>query len=201
MINNKIIIKIIIILGCLFSAIFVYQKYTKVVQDRDIAENNIKAIAYKEPKNQAIEYKLQADQLKYINDSLINKLDSVRNSLKIKDNKVDKLAAVVTTSVRSDTIFLKDTIFKQDFHLDTIIGDKWFTNKIILNYPNKIISEPKFMNSEYLIWHTNKETVKPPKSFWLFRLFQRKHTVVEVEVIEENPYVTVKSKRFINIIK
>lgn len=198
---KEIIIKLVIFLAIIFLAILTYTKYVRVVQDRDIAENNVKALMYKNSKDKTVEYKLQVDQLKYMNDSLINKLDSVRNSLKIKDNKVDKLAAVVTTSVRSDTIFLKDTIFKQDFHLDTIIGDKWFTNKIILNYPNKIISEPKFMNSEYLIWHTNKETVKPPKSFWLFRLFQRKHTVVEVEVIEENPYVTVKSKRFINIIK
>ena len=125
MINNKIIIKIIIILGCLFSAILTYTKYVRVVQDRDIAENNVKALMYKNSKDKTVEYKLQVDQLKYMNDSLINKLDSVRNSLKIKDNKVDKLAAVVTTSVRSDTIFLKDTIFKQDFHLDTIIGDKW----------------------------------------------------------------------------
>lgn len=201
MINNKIIIKIIIILGCLFSAIFVYQKYTKVVQDRDIAENNIKAIAYKEPKNQAIEYKLQADQLKYINDSLITKLDSVRKLLKLKDKNLKSMAAISTTSLRLDTVLLNDTIFKNDIHLDTILGDKWFSNRIILNYPNEIVSEPSFINNEYLIWHIKKETVKPPSKYWVFRLFQRKHTVVEVEVIEENPYVTVKSKRFINIIK
>ena len=46
-----------------------------------------------------------------------------------------------------------------------------------------------------------KETINPPKKFFLFRWFQRKHTILEVNMVEKNPYIENKNNRFIEIIK
>ena len=46
-----------------------------------------------------------------------------------------------------------------------------------------------------------KETINPPKKCWLLRLFQKKHTILEVNVIEKNPYSENKQQRFIEIIE
>ena len=45
-----------------------------------------------------------------------------------------------------------------------------------------------------------KETIDPPKKNWLLRLFQKKHRVAEVEVVEKNPYINSEKQRFIEII-
>lgn len=47
----------------------------------------------------------------------------------------------------------------------------------------------------------SKQTIDPPKKFFIARWFQRKHTVVEVDVVQENPYCENKEERFIKVIK
>nr|DAP38060.1 MAG TPA: hypothetical protein [Crassvirales sp.]DAR74784.1 MAG TPA: hypothetical protein [Crassvirales sp.] len=199
---KKWILYLVLGIMAVMTAIYLFNTFSKTKEQRDIADNNYKALVLeKDTTAKPIEYQFTAAQLKWVKDSLIQKLDSVRKELKIKDSKLKSLSAISTVGQRTDTIYSRDTLFLNNVHVDTIVGDKWFNNRIILEYPNKIISQPKFYNNEYIILHYKKETVNPPKKFWLFRLFQRKHTIVEVEVIEENPYVNIKSKKFMEIIK
>jgi hypothetical protein len=41
----------------------------------------------------------------------------------------------------TDTVTVHDTIFRDaDFSMDTTLGDKWYSNKLHLKYPNIITS-------------------------------------------------------------
>jgi hypothetical protein len=58
-----------------------------------------------------------------------------------------------------------------------------------------------FKNETLVIMHDSRVTVDPPKKCWLGRLFQKKQTIVEIDVAEQNPYCTVKNQKFIKIVK
>ena len=146
-------------------------------------------------------FKLTIDQLNYSNDSIINKMKEVQKELGIKDKRLQQLQYDLSHAQRNDTITLTDTIFRNDFSLDTIVGDKWFKTNLHLEFPSTIALKPEIELERYTFINGKRETVNPPKKFWLFRLFQRKHIVVEVNVREMNPYVKNKTQRFIQIIE
>ena len=103
---------------------------------------------------------------------------------------------------KKDTIKLIDTIFKEpDFVLDTLVGDKWISTNLHMAYPNTVALEPKVVSEKTVVMYVNKETVEPPKKFFLCRWFQKKHTVVKAVVKENNPYVTNQENVFFEIIK
>lgn len=149
--------------------------------------------------NQVFQFTIQ--QLSYYNDSLLVEMNKVREELKIKDREVKSLSYLLSTASRVDSIFVRDTIFKNNVSIDTLIGDNWYQLKLGLKYPNRIIVNPSFVSEKYIITHYNKETINPPKKFFLWRIFQRKHKVVEVNILEKNPYIENNKSRFIEIIK
>ena len=197
---------IIVILGyvVLIGLLFIYFKdkenYEKKWKD---AVSNVKAydklLSNSNEKNVA--YKLTAEQLSYANDSILKELNDTRKKLKVKDKNLKSMQYITSTLSRVDTITLKDTIFKEPVEVDTIIGDKWYNAKIALSYPSTIIVSPTFKSEKNIVVSTKKETVNPPKKFWLFRLFQKRHTVIKVDIIEKNPYVSNEKSRYIEIIK
>lgn len=153
-----------------------------------------------ENKNRA--FKVTIDQLKYSNDSIFKELDATRKKLNIKDSKVENLLYVYSTFTKVDTICLKDTIFRDTIlNVDTLLQDPWYSIKLGLKYPSSIIVEPMFISTKHIIVSSKKETVNPPKKFFLFRWFQKKHTVLNIDVIEKNPYVKEQTNRYIEIIK
>ena len=85
--------------------------------------------------------------------------------------------------------------------MDTLIGDKWYKAQLGLKYPSKIDLTVSMKSVKHIIVHNKRETINPPKKFWLWRLFQKKHTIQEVVVDEENPYIEAGSQKFINIVK
>lgn len=147
-------------------------------------------------------FKLTIDQLNYSNDSIINRMKEVQKELGIKDKRLQQLQYDLSHAQRNDTIILSDTIFKSpEFKLDTIVGDKWFKTNLHLEFPSTIALKPEIELERYTFINGKRETVNPPKKFFLFRWFQKKHTVVEVNVREMNPYVKNKTQRFIQIIE
>ena len=145
--------------------------------------------------------KLTVEQLNYFNDSIIKKMKVVQKELGIKDKRLQQLQYEASHAQRHDTITLTDTIFRKDFSLDTIVGDKWFKTNLHLKFPSTIALSPEIELERYTFINGKRETVNPPKKFFLFRWFQKKHTVVEVNVREMNPYVKNKTQRFIQIIE
>ena len=147
-------------------------------------------------------FKLTIDQLNYSNDSIINKMKEVQKELGIKDKRLQQLQYDLSHAQRNDIIILSDTIFKSpEFKLDTIVGDKWFKTNLHLKYPSTIALSPEIELERFTYINGKRETVNPPKKFFLFRWFQKKHTVVEVNVREMNPYVKNKTQRFIQIVE
>lgn len=157
-------------------------------------------------KNKNIALQLTTDQLNYAKDSILDKLKETKESLKIKNKNIKSIQYISTTLTRTDTITFSDTIFKETIKdrylaVDTIVGDEWYSTNIKLLYPSTIVLKPKFNSEKHIIVSTKKETVNPPKKWWLLRLFQKKHRVLNVTVVENNPYVTNQESRYVEIIK
>ena len=170
-----------------------------------IAAANVKAydelLGNSEKKNAA--FQLTIDQLKYCKDSVLKELDETRKKLKIKDKNVQSLHQVSSSFTRTDTLVLKDTIFREPtFTMDTTLTDgRWYSVMIGMKYPSMLAIKPTFNSEKHLVVSTKKETVNPPKKFFLFRWFQKKHTVLKVDVVEKNPYVQDENSRYVEILK
>lgn len=180
------------------------KKNRMLQKELSLSKNNEKALILNQDslQNRVRVYKFTVEQLSYYNDSILFKLDSIRKELKIKDKNLLALQYSKVEATRKDTIVFSDTIFKEPtLSIDTIKGDSWYNVKLKLEYPNKIEIEPTFVSERSVIISTKKETVNPPKKFFLLRWFQKKHLVTEVNIIENNPYVKNKQQRYIEIIK
>ena len=147
------------------------------------------------------ELQLNIEQLKYSNNITLDKLNKVRKELNIKDKELQKLQYQLSISNKTDTIVYRDTIFKEDIKLDTLIKDDWYSLNLDLEYPSTIIVNPKFKSEKYVVTSLKKEIKGTPKKCWLGRIFQKKHNVVRVEVVEKSPYIETKEQVFINIIE
>ena len=147
------------------------------------------------------ELQLNIEQLKYSNNITLDKLNKVRKELNIKDKELQKLQYQLSISNKTDTIVYRDTIFKEDIKLDTLIKDNWYSLNLDLEYPSTIIVNPKFKSEKYVVTSLKKEIKGTPRKCWLGRIFQKKHNVVRVEVVEKSPYIETKEQVFINIIE
>lgn len=147
-------------------------------------------------------FKFTVEQLNYYNDSILQKMNDVKKVLRIKDNDLEQMQYLLSVSTKKDTVLFTDTIFKDEsLALDTIIGDKWYSIRLGLKYPNLIYTEPTFTSEKYIIVNKKKETINPPKKFFLFRWFQRKHWIMEVHIKEKNPYIKEVNNKFVEIVK
>ena len=109
---------------------------------------------------------------------------------------------LLSEATKKDTIVFRDTLFREpSLTIDTLIGDKWYNIRLGLKYHNLITTNPTFISEKYIIVNKKKETINPPKKFFLFRWFQRKHWVMEVNVVEKNPYIKESNNRFIEFYK
>ena len=147
-------------------------------------------------------FKFTVEQLNYYNDSILQKMNDVRKELKIKDKDLKQMQYLLSEATKKDTIVFRDTLFREPtLDIDTIIGDKWYSIRLGLKYPNLITTNPTFISEKYIIVNKKKETINPPKKFFLFRWFQRKHWVMEVNIKEKNPYIKEVNNKFVEIIE
>ena len=147
-------------------------------------------------------FKLTIDQLQYFNDSILRELNETREALKIKDSKLKSLQYLSSTFIKYDTLIIKDTLFKDpQIQVDTILSDEWYSIRIGLKYPSTVTVNPIFRSVKHIVVSSRRETVNPPKKFFLFRWFQKKHTILNIDIIEKNPYMKEQNSRYIEIIK
>ena len=169
-----------------------------------IAVENTKAYQQQLTNNQKeiIAFKFTIEQLQYFNDSITNKLLEKQKELDIKNNNIEQMQYIMSEFNTSDTIILSDTIFLQpNFYLDTVLGDKWMNTSLEMKYPNFISIKPTVKSEKSVIVYSEKETVNPPKKFFLCRWFQKKHTVLKIVVEEENPYIINQMNVFYDVIE
>ena len=147
-------------------------------------------------------FKFTIEQLNYYNDSILQKMNEVKKELKIKDKNLQQMQYLLSQATKKDTVVFRDTLFKEPtLNVDTLIGDKWYNIRLGLKYPNLITINPALISEKYIIVSKKKETVNPPKKFFLFRWFQRKHWVMEVNIKEKNPYIQELNNKFVEIIE
>ena len=199
--QKYLIITVIVLLGVIGAG---WKQLKNVTEKWEIAEANVKAYSQElsgaKEKNTA--FQLTVAQLKNSQDSIFEELNKTRKDLGIKDSKLKALQYVASQFARKDTVLLSDTVFKEPaFALDTIIGDHWYHVKLGLKYPSMITVEPELESKKHIIIANKKETINPPKKFFLFRWFQRKHIVLHVDIVEQNPYITNGTSRYVEIIK
>lgn len=199
---KKYLILAIVVLIAIIGAMWQQVKYAN--EKWEVATANMKAydaqLAAEGEKNIALQ--LTVDQLGYFKDSVLQELDNTRKQLKIKDKNLKALQAVKSEFTKRDTLIMRDTLFKEPtLAIDTLIGDKWYNVRLGLKYPSMIAVQPYFKSEKHIVVSSKKETVNPPKKFFLFRWFQKRHVVLKINVVEKNPYVEDESSEYIEIIK
>ena len=201
---NKIKLIIYTIIGTiitvLIAGLFISNKNLK--KDIKLYDNNFKALCLENSKleDEVIAYIFNVEQLSYLNDSIINDLDSIRKELAIKDKEILQMQHIKTEISTKDSIFIKDTIFRESFvRLDTLLGDEWYKIKLQLEYPNKIAIQAKYVSDINVFAKSSKEIIGTPKKCWLGRMFQKKHKVIRVDVVDKCPYSVIKEKKFVII--
>lgn len=201
-------IGLIMLAAIVVEAFFLKQSLNKERQMENnwkTAQANVKAYdeLLSDSKQKNIAFQLTTDQLTNAKDSVIKELEETRKQLKIKSKNVKSEQHIVSSFSRVDTIQLKgDTIFKdRELAVDTVIGDNWYNAKVSMKYPSTVIVNPSFKSEKNIIVSTKRETVNPPKKLWILRLFQKKHTVLKVDVVEKNPYVSNEESRYVEIVK
>ena len=202
---SKIINYIIIGIGLslITSISILYYNNKKLKENLSVATANVKAYASANSslKNDNRVFQLTVDQLGYYNDSILEKLNTLRKELGIKDKELKSLQYMSSVITKTDTFKFRDTLFiDKALHIDTIIGDKWYNVSLRLKYPNMVITSPEFRSEKYAIISYKKETINPPKKCKLLRFFQKKHKVITAEVIEKNPYIEDKQVKFVEIL-
>ena len=200
----KQIINVIIVIALLVGVIIFQsvrlnnrtKQYEIAIQNNKAYENQFDVI---QEQNKMFQFTIE--QLEILNDKSIKELDSTRKELGIKDKKIQQMSKVKEKIYIVDSIVVHDTIFdKPDFVLDTCLGDEWYQSCLHMAYPNEISSQIDINTDLSCFIHTSRETINPPCKTWIGRLFQRKHTVINVTVKENNPYSNIQETKFIKII-
>ena len=195
---------VVIILGMVLAIVYYLNETAKYKELYNKELTNVKAYQSEnnDLKNQSIAHIMTIDQLIASKDSSDIALKEALKKLNVKPKNVVSAGSVTSNIEKRDSIvFIHDTIFQSKVNIDTIIGDKWYKAQVGLHYPSRIDLTVSVQSVKHIVVHNKKETINPPKKFWLWRLFQKKHTIQEVLVDEENPHIKSGSQRFINIIK
>ena len=159
----KTIYKILFILSILSVIIVLIFNHFNLKKELEIYDNNFKALSFERDSlsNSLIAYKLSVEELEMLNDSIIEDLNSVRKELKIKDKQLLQMQSIKTESSTKDSIFVKDTIFKDNFvKLDTNIINNWYNIKLELEYPSTIKIETLYKSDLSVIAYSNKEILR-----------------------------------------
>lgn len=181
-----------------------YNKNQSLKEELSVLMSNQKAFISENSslKEENRMFKFTVEQLNYYNDSILQKMNEVRKELNVKDKDLKQIQYLLSEATKKDTIVFRDTLFREpSLSIDTLIGDKWYQMRLGLKYPSTITTAPTFISEKYVVVDYKKETINPPKKCWLLRLFQKKHKVVEVNVVEKNPYIENKQQRFIEIVE
>lgn len=188
---------------CVIMTIAIMHKQIQSLTDQlSVSVSNEKAYAAENSdlneKNRVFQFTI--DQLQYSNDSLNRKIMSVVREADIKDRNIRSLQYQLEHFSKTDTIVLRDTVFRDpSFRLDTCIMDEWNTSCISLAYPGQIGISNSYVNEKYIIVNSKREPIRPHKCGFV-NFFRKKHTVLEIDVIDKNPYVETERQRFIEII-
>lgn len=193
----------LLIIGLVIALVIDHKRYVIAEKNYSAAVSTVKSYANLNSKDSINRIVMQMTnaQLKYSNDSLLQKIAKEQKSEGIKDKNLKGAGYIAATGGKADSIPYPDTIFQAKVAIDTLVGDKWINNELILKYPGYVKITSKINLESYIFIESKRVTINPPDKFFLFRWFQKKQTILNVRVTEKNPYVINKEQRFVQIIK
>lgn len=146
--------------------------------------------------------KYSVKDIKASNDSLVKELYAANKKLKLKDKNIKQMQYILSTASKTDSLIYRDTLFiSKDIHIDTTLGDKWVQTRLQLEYPSTIKVTPRMVSEKMVFMNEVKKIDGKPSKIFFIRWFQKKYTTVEVDVIENNPYIVNDRSKFIEILK
>ena len=129
---------IVLMMVTIIALCFILKSKVKTENRWKEAITNVKSYEnmFSDSKDNSIAFQLTIAQLKHSNDSIFQELDNTRKELKIKDSKLKSLQHISSNFIKSDTIILKDTVFKnKGINIDTLLSDEWYSVRVGLKYP------------------------------------------------------------------
>lgn len=193
---------ILFVLGLIGTTTYLYKENQKLnvkVSDQSI---QLKAkgqgtISFVDDKgalhSQSIQYGNTIAALKASKDSIDKAFVKMVADYEIKIKDLSQAGQVTSTTSYTPTKIkyvasVRDTTYdlsKRPFIIDEIhIKDDSLSQNL------------QIFNTQNLLWHTKRETIDPPKKFFLFRWFQKKHDVTYVDIINDNPYIKTTGQNF-----
>jgi len=201
---NKLVIQVLAVLIALSTIFYYYKKVDGLRIENSRLTNNNKSLergmlTFRDDSARTHTLTLQQQktisELKYASDSttiaLVDRLKEYK--IKLKD-----VRAVQTMK----------TVFKHDTTVRYVAGRDTTYNLSHLPHVKHTVSlkgdqlkdSLRIYNTQDVILQGKKETIDPPKKFFLWRWFQAKHIVISGEVINSNPYIDVTEQKFIKTI-
>lgn len=143
-------------------------------------------------------FRLRADELAAASDRQIAAMDSLRREIGVRDKMLRSMHRRVTEVVKTDTIVVPEIVMGAA--VDTVLDDGWVRTELSLS-DGRVGVSTMVRNETTIVVHGRRETVRPPRRFFLFRLFQRKHTVVTVTAVEGNPWCETREFRSVEMVE
>lgn len=187
---------ILLLVGYTIYNIYKVADYRKQLE---LYDNNFKAVNLENDRlnKDILAYKFDIEQLEYINDSIIKSLNDTRKQLGIKDAQIKQMQSIKTEVYIRDSVILKDTVFRDNVRIDTVINNDWYNIKISMNAPSSLAIDARYKSDLNVFAYSNKESLGVPKKCFIGRIFQKKYNVIRVEVVDKNPFSVIKESKFV----
>ena len=201
--NRKTLFKAIsgLCVGLLLTwSIITHNQNKKLSQSLETAQNNIEAYQglLSDSQQASNVLKLTVEQLQNSKDSILNKLDSVRNELKIKPKQIRTAATqtqvmnVIGSKGVGGNIIVKDSIYTDSIQYNPL-------TKVKYTIGNDTVSIAiDLQNEQYLYVYTKRE-YKNKKNFFkrLFTLDFKKVTKYKYDIVNTNDLLKSKDIRIV----
>lgn len=188
----------VIIIGILTAFLFIQNnKLTKYSQNIDRLNNNI--LYYQEQMDSTVNdnrtLQLTIEDFKHSNDSIINKLDQVREDLKIKDKEL------IQAQAQHQEIKLDTTVVVQEDNFTKEIKPNNLTSLLIIKKDSFLTAKLDIKNEQFLYLASKREYKRQYKNFFcrLCHFDFKKRTVYKYEIHNTNDLIEVTNTRLIQI--
>lgn len=193
----------LIAIAVLFSVIYCFASVNKSLRKslETSKQNELAYIAENDSlKNKSIQFSYTISELNHSNDSLVKEMVALKRDLKVKDKQLASLAYLQSMANIKDTVRLTDTIFVKNTKVDTTVNNKWYTVGLHLEYPYMVGLNIKVPSEKYIV-SSYKKVLLNPSDCKVRNWFKKKSKIVEVEVVEKNPFIINEKQKFIEVIK
>lgn len=192
-----------VIIGVLIGCLAISLYHSKSIKEQ-LEASKINELAYQREnsllKEKSIQFENTIEELNHSNDSIVKEMINAKNQLKVKDKEIARLAYLASLASIKDTIRLKDTIFVKNTRVDTTVNNKWYTIGLHLEYPHMVGLNVSVPSEKYIVSSYSKVLLNPAKCK-VKNWFKKKTQIVEIQVLEKNPYIKNGEQKFIEVIK